>query len=74
MKMTDFTNAELNLLTHVFYNGRTNEMLFVDYMPDLEVFANKRYSEDGAFAVELCSLQRLVNDRRTEMWEFLGVL
>lgn len=74
MNMKDFTNAELNLLTHVFYNSSTNELLAIRYRPDLEMCEVERYCDEGRYAVVISSLARIVEDKKTESWEFLDVL
>lgn len=68
------TNAQFSDATHVFYNGKTNEMVSIHYREDLEMFQVELYSEFGRLYVSIMSMDRIYEDSKGETWEFLGVL
>lgn len=72
--MINQSNTNMLEAVHVHYHGITNELVSVQWRRDLEMYEVQRYSDLGRLYIAVMSMDRILADRGTEKWEFLGVL
>lgn len=65
------SNVQFSNATHVFYNPETNCMASIQYKAELNLFEILR--SDVSY-VQYMSMNRIIESRGTEPWEFLGIL
>ena len=67
------TNYQFSTASHCFYNPRTNEMVLTHYRRDLEMYEVIRGNYERTITFVM-SMDRILEERGNEVWEFLGVL
>lgn len=65
------TSVQFSNATHVFYNPETNCMVSIQYKPELNLFEILR--SDVTY-VQYMSMNRIIEKRENETWDFLGIL
>lgn len=65
------TNVQFSDTTHVFYNPETNVLVTIQHKSDISMFEVRR---SDVHYVRYTSMNRIIEDRGDDVWEFLGIL
>jgi hypothetical protein len=72
--MINQTNFQMSQAIHVSYNAKTNQMVSVQYRTDLEMYEVHLYGDLGRLSLSIMSMDRILEDRGNDKWDFLGTL